>query len=57
MQEEYQLSRNAQIRDSGDGFIQVPLPEKKQLIGIKFKQKEEGPIFLTKIKAEMGLCV
>lgn len=54
MQEEHQLPRNAQIRDSGDGFIQVPLPEKKQLIGIKFKQKEDGPVYLQKIRAEMG---
>jgi hypothetical protein len=53
--EEYELPHNAQIRDSGEGFVQVPLPEKKQLIGIKFKQKEEGHIFLGKIRAEMDI--
>ena len=54
LQEEHELAYNAQIKDSGEGFIQVPLPEKKQLIGIKFKQKEEGHIFLGRIRAEMG---
>ena len=54
VQEEHELSPNAQIKDSGDGFIQVPLPDKKQLIGLKFKQKDEGPIFLGKIREQMG---
>lgn len=53
--EEYQLSRNAQIIDSGKGFIQVLLPRSNQLIGIKFKQEEESPIFFRKIDDEMDL--
>ena len=57
LQEEHLLAGNAQIKDSGEGFIQVPLPEKKQLIGIKFRQKQEALIFLGKIREEMGECL
>jgi hypothetical protein len=54
VQEEHQLSATAHVKDSGKGFIQVPLPEKKQLIGIKFKRAEMAAIFLGKIRAEMS---
>ena len=48
------MSTTAHVKDSGKGFIQVPLPEKKQLIGIKFKRAEMADIFLGKIRAEMS---
>ena len=54
VQEEHQLSPTAHVKDSGQGFVQVPLPEKKQLIGIKFKRSEMAAIFLGKIRAEMS---
>jgi hypothetical protein len=56
VQEEHQLSATAHVKDSGKGFIQVPLPEKKQLIGIKFKRAEMAAIFLGKIRAEMNVA-
>ncbi|CAI8016046.1 RanBP-type and C3HC4-type zinc finger-containing protein 1 [Geodia barretti] len=55
LREEHQLSTTANVKDSGKGFIQVPLPEKKQLIGIKFKRAEMADIFLGKIRAEMNV--
>lgn len=54
MQEEHQLSQTTHVKDSGQGFIQVPLPEKRQLIGIKFKRAEMAAIFLGKIREQMS---
>jgi hypothetical protein len=52
--EEHQLSATAHVVDSGKGFIQIPLPETKQLMGIKFKRAEMADIFLGKIRKEMN---
>ena len=54
VQEEHQLSQTTHVKDSGQGFIQVPLPETKQLIGIKFKRAEMAAIFLGKIREQMS---
>ena len=42
------------MKDSGDGFIQVPLPTAKQLIGIKYKRVEMAAFFLGKIREDMS---
>ena len=57
VQEEHQLSAAALVKDSGQGFIQVPLPDRRQIIGIKFNSSEQAAIFLAKIRAEMSECV
>ena len=48
------LARDNDVHNSGDGFLQVPLTNLKELYGIKFKHSHESEAFYRKILNEMG---
>jgi len=48
------LAKDNDVHNSGDGFLQVPLTDRRELYGIKFKNPDDGESFYAKIVNEMG---